>query len=311
MTSLISLTDITLEGPDLSGKTTLYSKLHNLTKYKWNIQDRAEISMAIYSEMYGRNDAHIWWQRVHTKLANLNHRYVILLPSRDLLMERFATRGDELQDEKSILEVAQRFEEAASKLWRYPTCIIVNVTKENQFSTAQRTLGHLKDVEDLTTAGICMESLRAASASINQEVVGLNFVLNLTNFSKYKIDVLEYEKEKEYYQKISSKYLSTIQDELAGNNEYKRPEEAVLSRRFIYTGQSCISYINTQVRESTMTMHVVCRSTDVQSTFFYDLSFLQILSRDVRKILSKTCEIEHVIMNVRLDSGHIPRGKLA
>jgi hypothetical protein len=60
MTRLFELSDITLEGPDLAGKTTLYNKLHKETNFKWNIQDRAEISMAIYSEMYGRDDSNKW-----------------------------------------------------------------------------------------------------------------------------------------------------------------------------------------------------------------------------------------------------------
>jgi len=311
MTSLIAITDITLEGPDLSGKTTLYNKLHQASKFRWNIQDRAEISMAIYAEMYGRSDSHVWWHRVHKKLANLNHRYVVLLPDENLLTERYASRGDEIQDEKSLLEVARRFREAVSRLWRYPTCIIVNVTKENQFSVVQRTLGCLRAIEALTTEGVCMESLKSASASVNQETAGLNFTLDLTNFKSFKLDVLEYKKEREYYQKITDAYITTVQDELDGKNEYGKPEEPRKSRRFIYTGQSCISYINTQVRESSMTMYVVCRSTDVRDTFFYDLSFLQILANKVRKILSKTCEIEQVIMNVRLDSAHIPEERFA
>ena len=43
---------IIIEGPDLAGKTTLYDKMHKISKYRWNIQDRSALSMLIYAKMY-------------------------------------------------------------------------------------------------------------------------------------------------------------------------------------------------------------------------------------------------------------------
>jgi len=264
--------------------------------------------MAIYSEMYGRQDAHVWWKRVNQKLANLNHRYVVLMPTKDLLLERYAKRGDEIQDEVSILDVFRRFQEAVSKLCQYPTCIIVNVTKENQFSVMQRALSALREAELMNTNEICMTMLRLAGASPNQEATELSVDLNMSDFSSYRYGTLDYEKERDYYKRIIDTYLNTIQDELDGKNEYSRPEIPGETRRFIYTDPTCISYINTQLRHDCMTMRIVCRSSDVSDTFFYDLSFFQILCKKVREILEKTCEIDRVIMSIRLDSAHIPKG---
>ena len=39
------INQIILEGPDLSGKTTLYNSIHKLTGNKWNIQDRRNASL--------------------------------------------------------------------------------------------------------------------------------------------------------------------------------------------------------------------------------------------------------------------------
>lgn len=311
MTNLINLTDVTLEGPDLSGKTTLYSKIHSATKFKWNIQDRSEISMAIYSEMYDRNDSDVWWDRVRKKLADLNHAYVILLPTDELLLERYKSRGDDIQDEKSLLDLSRRFREAASELRNYATCIVVDITEKNQFSVTQRTLAGLKKLESASTSDICMSILRSVGTSDRHEITGLNFDLDMTDFEDYRHDVLEYEKEKAYYQRITDTYLNTIQGEIEGKNEYGRPEVPDKTRRFVYTDPTCISYVNTQIRDKRMTMHIVCRSSDVRDTFFYDLSFFQILCKKVRKILEKTCKIEHVIMSIRLDSAHIPEGRIA
>ena len=308
MTNMLELSEITLEGPDLSGKTTLYRNLHQETDFKWNIQDRAEISMAIYSEMYGRPDAEKWWSRVREKLLNLNHRYVILIPHEDLMLERFEARGDDMQDAESLVQLRKRFVKAASKLSKFGTCIIVSVTKRNQSDVKQEVLEALRDIESVNTFGLCMQVLRVANAFDNDEAAGLRFNIDLTDFDSYDYDVLNYEKEREYYDRITRDYTEIVEREMMGDNEYGAPQDPRTTRRFVYTDSSCISYINTQVRDRCMTMRVVCRSSDVQNTFFYDISFLQILSLRIKEILIKTCEVERVIMNVRLDSAHILDG---
>ena len=45
---------LVLEGPDLSGKTTLYNMLHKATGYRWNIQDRSSLSMVVFAKLYNR-----------------------------------------------------------------------------------------------------------------------------------------------------------------------------------------------------------------------------------------------------------------
>ena len=305
MTNLLKLSDITLEGPDLSGKTRLYYDLHRLSNFRWNIQDRSEISMAIYAEMYERNDSHVWWEKVYDRLNNLNHRYVLLLPEKDLLIERYHHRGDEVQNEKSLLDLHKRFTEAASKLSKFPTCIVVNVTKENQSNVRNLVLERLKSIELSNTFSISQQIFEVAGATTSKEVNGLTFCLNLTKFDNHDYKVLEYEKEKEYYKRILETYTKTIHDEIAGYNEYSIPQKPHLTRRFVYCDSSCISYINTHVRNKTLSANIVCRSSDTENTIYYDISFLQILTKKVSEILRKTCDISRVIMNVRLDSAHI------
>ena len=305
MTDILSLTDVTLEGPDLSGKTRLYYALHKMTNFKWNIQDRSEISMAIYAEMYGRPASQDWWEKVYAKLGDLTHRYVVLLPSLDLLIERYHKRGDDVQNEKSLSNLHKRFVEAASKLSKYPTCIVVNVTRENQSDVKNLVLSHLERIQASTTKNIADEIFKVAASSAGKEMNGLRFVMNLTDFSKHDRSVLEYEKEKAYYKRITDTYIKTIHDELSGDNEYGMPQDPIRSRRFVYCDPSCISYINTQVRNKTMTMSVVCRSSDTENTIYYDVCFLQILAKNMENIFRKTCDIDRVIMKVRLDSAHV------
>ena len=51
---MLQIENITIEGPDLSGKTTLYNNIHKQTNYRWNIQDRSMMSMLAHAIFYDR-----------------------------------------------------------------------------------------------------------------------------------------------------------------------------------------------------------------------------------------------------------------
>ena len=78
---MIDLDTVTIEGPDLAGKTTLYTMLHAKSGYKWNIQDRSVLSMLCYSIFYNRDDVEVWRARLDDAVNNLNNRIVVLSPS--------------------------------------------------------------------------------------------------------------------------------------------------------------------------------------------------------------------------------------
>ena len=86
---------------------------------------------------------------------------------------------------------------------------------------------------------------------------------------------MDYEPEK---RNIMKKYTITfhekISNELSGNNEYNRIESISNSRRFVYTDDSCISFIQLSIRNKKMDFHVVIRSSDVENIFPHDLKFL-------------------------------------
>ena len=82
---------VCIEGPDLSGKTSLYRDLHKMSNFRWNIQDRAEVSMLAFSKFYERGDHQRWKDSLSDRLKDMNHRYVLMLPSVDLLTDRKAT----------------------------------------------------------------------------------------------------------------------------------------------------------------------------------------------------------------------------
>ena len=105
---MLRLNNITLEGPDLAGKTSVFDAIHEATSFKYNIQDRSELSMLCYAEMYGR-DTGIWHKRLRDRLNKLNDRMIVILPTIDAIFERYRWRGDEIQDQKSLRKLHSIF----------------------------------------------------------------------------------------------------------------------------------------------------------------------------------------------------------
>ena len=86
---------LTLEGPDLSGKTSLYQAIHKATDFKWNIQDRSTLSMVCFARQFNRPTKDLR-RLMEKEYANLNNRSIILLPKFEVLSRRYNARGDEV-----------------------------------------------------------------------------------------------------------------------------------------------------------------------------------------------------------------------
>ena len=114
------INQIVLEGPDLSGKSTLYNMIHKATDYRWNIQDRSSLSMLIHAKLYGRSEfQHV--ESLKNELNNLNNFMIILLPNWNVIGKRFSKRGDEIQNLSSLRKLYDLFYDAANaQLSRHP-----------------------------------------------------------------------------------------------------------------------------------------------------------------------------------------------
>lgn len=297
------INQITLEGPDLSGKSTLYQKLHDASGYCWNIQDRSSLSMVVYARLYGRNDYyHV--ESLRRELSNLNNIMIFLLPEWDVIAERFQKRGDEIQNIVSLKKVYDLFAEAAEELENYPNVILAR--SEVDDNMIQYIAHNLQSHFERMPYHKYAENFKiAASCSENLEKIGLNLVhYDDGMFDDVSEEMLRYEKEKVYYDKIRNKVLRKIDDELAGINEYGRIETHE-SRRFIYTDDSCLSLCHFVLRNEFLYGEFYLRSSETKETLQYDMNFIKSLTRDVFSRLSEFSEIKMCKINLKIGSGHI------
>ena len=297
------INQITLEGPDLSGKTTLYQQIHEASNYSWNIQDRSSLSMIVYARLYGRND-YFHVEALKRDLSNFNNVMILLLPDWSVIAERFQKRGDEIQNLASLKKVYDLFSEAADEFENYPN--VITLRKEVDENTVSFIVRNLKThFERRPFYEFSKMFMSSAATESSLEKIGMSIThYDDGQFEDVSEEMLGYEKEKVYYNKIRRKLLKKIESEMAGINEYSR-EETHESRRFVYTDDSCLSLCHFMLRNEFLYGEFYMRSSETKETLQYDMNFIKALTRDVFSMLSEFSDIKMCKIDLKIGSGHI------
>ena len=296
MENKLKFYNICIEGPDCSGKTTLYNKIHRLTDFKYNIQDRSFLSMYIHSKFYGRDDASFWYDKLFDDLKKLDTLYVIVVPKKEVLLSRLLKRGDEFQNKDSIVTLRDMFFDIAKfRLTFLPNVIFTELDDTDRIASIVND--HI-DFLNKTTGGDLIRSF--VMNSFQNEVTDISCSDEVT-LSSLDEDVLNFPQEKDYYDKIMSTYIRSISRKLIGLGEDK--PQKLDSRRFIYTDDSCISMIHTIFRKNALNVSATLRSSNISTTLWADYEFLKILSYYIAEELG--VENLPIKLTVNIRSAHI------
>tara|TARA_R110001583_G_scaffold31043_2_gene106525 strand:+ start:10491 stop:11396 length:906 start_codon:yes stop_codon:yes gene_type:complete len=289
-----------IEGPDCSGKTSLINQIHRDTGYRWHIMDRSQISRKIFNSFYGREISNID-DSLHFEISNLNNLYFILLPDFSVIRGRFEKRGDEIHDLDSLHGVYRSFRKFSEFFRGCPNISTFSFHPGlEEFSKSVCSLIDFQEKMDLSDISTCVEQFVRYKEN---EAYPVQFMFyDDGKFEDASSASMSYEPELDYYEKIYSTLHDKITKELTGKNEYQR-RESEISRRFVYTDNSCISFIQVAVREDIMDFHVVIRSSNVKDTFQHDLRFLYYLGSTCFKRFSSHCNKARFRFN--LNSAHI------
>ncbi len=303
MTKGLKTHTVCIEGPDLSGKTTLYRDLHKKSGFRWNVQDRSEVSMLCFSKFYNRDDQDRWQNALAERLKDMNHRYVLVLPDMDLLKTRYLSRGDEVHTLETLYETYRLFEKEFLKLGGHPNVLLLHVTKKNEGDLADVVYKWLDaaEHEDLVQLS---DRISKASAFCNNEILGLHAQYDLDElYTDADSSVMTYKPEAAYYQGIRDKFVRKVTKEISGENEYMSAQDPQTTRRFVYTHDSCISMINCLIREKTLNIFLVLRSSNTADTLSYDLRFIANLISEIESFID--VKINKRVMNISIHSAHV------
>lgn len=289
--------NINIEGPDCSGKTTLYNALHKATNFKYNIQDRSCISMFVYAKMYKR-DTDIWFNKILDDLKRLDTLNIILLPSEETILKRLSERGDDFQDRKSILLVRKHFRNVTKiGFGMFPNVLVLE--EDNLEENVNKSLSFIDSLNDMPGQEL-IKSLVYNSG--RNELVDVQ-CKEVVDRKSLDYEVLDFPQEKEYYFNITQELTQKLFKEFSGLNEYKMPQKHD-SRRFIYTDNSCISMIHVLWRSNKLNVSTTLRSSNVLKTLWADYEFLKILSVRVADEMSLPEDVD-IELTVNIRSAHI------
>jgi len=291
--------NLTLEGPDLSGKTTVYNLLHKKTGFSRNIQDRSCLSMLCYAILYER-DISKWRKNLARELSNLNNRIVILLPDFVTLINRYHRRGDEIQDVNSLEDLYNIFSIEAKKIAELPTVMLLERAEKPDIM-CEKILIWLEFLEELNPSGVGHVVKHFVENSEKDE-----YILDVEYESSYDDDnsILSDEKEGAYYNTILHDFKNKIMNEFEGINPYNLPQ-SYDSRRFYYNSDSCISSLHLLPRDYKVDLVATLRSTDVTRNATIDFEFLDFLLSRLTKSYFKSYDVG--TLRVRFNSAHIRR----
>ena len=292
--------NVFIEGPDCSGKTTLIKNLHRETGYRWHITDRCQISRSIFNNLY-RRDIKRADDDLHLELFDLNNRFIVLLPPASSIVERFLSRGDELHDINSLRDVYHAFVSFVKKIENLPNVLVVK-SAIDEMTLTKVCIEFLNRVESASIPEVGDAIVRSVAASPEHEIFPLQFsIYDNGDFISASSDILSYEPESEYYLSIMNSLMEKIDNELKGKNEYNRVED-LSSRRFVYSDNTCISFIQASNRKEQMDFHAVIRSSDVENIFKYDLKFLYYLASLCWNKIGINCKSAR--MRININSAH-------
>ena len=295
-----NINTILLEGPDCSGKTTIYAALHKKSSFRWNIHDRSTLSMLCYAIQYGR-DTTQWREKLREELNNINNVFVVLFPPLGTILKRLAERGDEYQTQDSVTKLYTIFEAEIEKIKDLPNvfvCTSSNLSADSLFE-------HIEAYEQSSYEKLGNTIEAHVRASNNLERINLQFSWSDSQFKRIDANALIMKKEVDYYNKTRDKFIKKLQNEKDGHNEYNLKQTSA-SRRFVMTQDTCISFVQALVRNNNLYMNIVCRSSEVSEIFKCDLHFIASLGKIAKAQLSDALTfIDDVHFNVTIGSAHI------
>tara|TARA_B100000212_G_scaffold181225_1_gene136431 strand:+ start:3644 stop:4423 length:780 start_codon:yes stop_codon:yes gene_type:complete len=257
------------------------------------------MSMYVYSKLYERNDSSFWFDKILDDIKKLDTLYIVLLPTEDIVLERLEKRGDEFQDKESIVKVRNLFYNLVKcGFSNFPNVLVL----ENIEDLNQKVDMCLDFIENLNEypSGDLIKSIVINSG--RNELVDVQCKEEI-DISSLDYSVLNFPQEKSYYEDITQKIEQKLFKEFAGINDYNMPQKHD-SRRFIYSGDSCISLIHALFRQNRLNVSVTMRSSNVIKTLWADYEFIKILSIKIADLMSLDKSIP-VDLTINIRSAHI------
>jgi thymidylate kinase len=275
---------VCIDGVDCSGKTTLWNAIHKISNYRWKLEDRSFVTMVVYARHHGRKKANDYHRQLIRDVSNLNNKYVLINPKWDLVEKRFKVRGDDLHSLEDLKKIHSHYQDVINEVSKFPNVYVLD-SSEDVLESAKKIASWLEDQENSSIDKIVDMIQKHAAASKNNETSPMTFsFVESGDFPEHDQRILDVNWVKERYPSIKpatvvefnemvDKFFQTVDDELKGNNIYNKPQSST-SRRFVFTQDACVSFMQAMHRDNMLKFYVSCRSSHVLDVFPADIRLI-------------------------------------
>lgn len=295
---MIPFERIVIEGPDCSGKTSLVESLKHALQYRYNVQDRSNLSMYAYDILYDRNTLQQNKENWQIEINNQNNLVILVLPSIGELHARFEKRGDEKQDRQSLTKLHEIFKNIYNHYGKRRNFICVSRGK----SDTDEIIKIISCLENQTHENFPLVECIRHSMKYEACNISFNFTDKEINDNASRLlKTLAHPLEGEYYVSIFDKLLEKIRFERAGWNKYDS-EQDDFSRRFVFSDEDCISFLHVRKIDNQLYFDAICRSTNAVKNSC-DIEFICNFACYVNDVF--TVPANKIIVNVRMNCLHV------
>lgn len=289
---------IIIEGPDCAGKSTLFNEIHKKTNYVYNIQDRSCMSMIVYSKMYNRGIESKWYDKIINELKRLDILYIVLLPSEKTILERYKIRGDEIQDEKSIIQVRSHYEKLCKyNLGNYPNVLLLE--DDSLEENVEKSINFINSLNDIPTDEL-IKSLVINSG--NNELIDIR-TSEVIDKNTIDYTIMYHPSRSNYYLNIENEFFNKIFREFTGINDIGFPQKHD-SKRFFICNDGNINLIHFLWRKNKLQVSATLTQSNVSKDLWCDYQFLKILSIKSAKEMSLPKDVD-IELNIHIRSAFI------
>jgi hypothetical protein len=222
-----------------------------------------------------------------------------MIPPFFLLRQRFLERGDDFQNEETLLCLRRIFCEEAEKIRNLPNVLVLYeaMSRDALANVCINFLNGTGHFDPIDAGRFVRDAVKEVPEQSGTFDICVEFDEQVSMSG-----IMDHPREGKYYKDIRADVIKIINDEISGKNPY-RVKQDLDSRRFYYSSNSCISSLHFLPNNKELSLLAVLRSTDVDRNASIDIKFLcHLMTQISQKFDWKSNKFS---LRVRLNCAHI------
>ena len=318
---------IYVDGGDFAGKTTFQTKLRKFAiESDVFVNDRTWISSYVYAKYFKRNycNLDIIKKRFYDNINSNKGIYAILLPSENEIKIRMNNREEDFIDNSDIAGIHREYLNFYENYRAYSNIYLLQQSRpEDYFILQLENLCKSYDDSQLKYDYNILLNTLTSDCEIKgikySEIFNYKFTYTFSSLfdfdNKFSRGISAITKDTEIKDEVDKLYLQEEPERQIALNQLKfnaqinieKFGDSVTSRRLIAHSDSCMSFLQFQIREDSIYINAIWRSSDVKKMLLSDFKTLHYIIKEYLLWIKKYKYVEdkNIILDIQLNNCHI------